>query len=328
MKLIFIHQFCFKSIIIIKGNNGSIILMNEKTKAAGISILSNTFLIISKLLVGLFTNSVSIISEAVHSFMDLLAAVIAFFSVKKSAEPADDDHQYGHGKYEDVSGFAEGALILIAAFYIIYESIEKIYGGKIDYIDSIAGIAVMALSVIVNIFVSKNLAKVAKETDSMALLADAEHLKTDVLTSAGVLLGLILIKLTGIKILDPVVAIFVAFLIIKAGFELCSISLKNLLDSSLPEEDIEKIQSILTDYSVDKIISYEHLKTRKSGAEKLIEFTLIMPKDQHLADSHCLCDAIEADLKKNISRAFITIHTEPCDSECAVCNLKNCDSYI
>ena len=302
--------------------------MNKKAKAAAISIISNTFLIISKLLVGLFTNSVSIISEAVHSLMDLLAAIIAFFSVKKSAEPADEDHQYGHGKYEDVSGFAEGALIIIAAIYIIYESVEKLSSGKIDYIDSVAGIAVMALSVIINICVSKNLFKVAKETDSMALLADAEHLRTDVMTSAGVLVGLILIKFTGIKILDPIVAILVAFLIIKAGFELCSTSLNNLLDSSLPEEDIEKIKTVLTEYSLDKITSYNKLKTRKSGAEKLIEFTLIMPKDLHLNESHSLCDSIEADLKKNISNAFITIHTEPCDSECFACNLKHCDSYV
>lgn len=298
--------------------------MNSKTRAAGISIISNTFLIISKLLVGLFTNSVSIISEAVHSLMDLLAAIIAFFSVKKSSQPADEDHQYGHGKYEDVSGFAEGALILIAAGYIIYESIEKISSGKIDYIDSFAGILVMALSVVINIFVSRNLFKVAKETDSMALLADAEHLRTDILTSAGVLVGLVLIKFTGIKILDPIVAIFVALLIIKAGIELCSTSLKNLLDSSLQEEDIEKIQSILTNYSFDKILSYENLKTRKSGAEKLIEFTLIMPKDLSLKDSHNLCDLIEADLKKNITQASITIHTEPCDSRCANCDLKYC----
>lgn len=299
--------------------------MNHKTKAASISICSNIFLIISKLLVGLFTNSVSIISEAVHSLMDLLAAVIAFFSVKKSSEPPDADHQYGHGKYEEISGFAEGFLILVAAGYIIYESIEKLLGGKIDYIDSFAGIVVMALSVSVNIFVSRNLFKVAKETDSIALLADAEHLRTDVLTSLGVLVGLVFIKFTGLKILDPVVAILVAFLITKAGLELCVSSMKNLLDSSLPEENIQTIRSVLAKHSSDKIIAYHNLKTRKSGAEKLIEFTLIMPKDMHLEDSHKLCDSIEEDLKENISNVFITIHTEPCDNSCPNCVLE-CNS--
>jgi cation diffusion facilitator family transporter len=298
--------------------------MNKKAQAAGISIISNTVLILSKLLVGLFTNSVSIISEAIHSLMDLLAAIIAFFSVKKSSEPADEDHQYGHGKYEEVSGFAEGVLILIAAGFIIYESVEKLSGDKIDYIDSVAGIAVMALSVIINIFVSRNLFKIAKETDSIALLADAEHLRTDVLTSAGVLAGLVLIKLTGLKILDPVVAILVALLIIKAGLELCIASMKNLLDSSLPDEEIKIIKEVLTEYSFDKIITYGNLKTRKSGAEKLIEFTLTMPGELTLEEAHKICDQIENDLKTEIPKTFITIHTEPCNSNCIECNLKQC----
>lgn len=301
---------------------GRIILVNNKTAAAGLSILSNIILIIAKLVVGFFTKSVSIFSEAVHSFMDLLAAVIAFFSVKMSAEPADKDHPYGHGKFEDFSGLTEGALILLAAGFIIYESVEKIISGKIDYIDSFAGIAVMAISVIVNILVSRNLFKVAKETDSMALLADAEHLRTDVLTSAGVLLGLILIKFTDIKILDPIVAILVAILILKAGLKLCITSAKTLLDSSLTEKEQETIKNVLDEYSIDKIISYSNIKTRRSGAERLIEITLIMPKKIHLEDSHKICDSIENDLKKEISNAYITIHTEPCDGDCSRCSLK------
>lgn len=299
--------------------------MNQKTKAASISVISNTFLIISKLLVGLFTNSVSIISEAVHSLMDLLAAVIAFFSVKMSAEPADKDHPYGHGKFEDFSGLTEGVLILLAAGFIIYEAVEKLLIGKIDYVDSIAGIIVMALSVVVNIIVSRNLFKVAKETDSMALLADAEHLRTDVLTSGGVLVGLIFIKFTGFKIFDPIVAILVAILILGTGLKLCITSVKTLLDSSLPEKEVETIKWVLNEFPHYKIISYKDLKTRKAGAERLIEFTLIMPKNLHLEDSHSFCDAMETDLKRNIPNAYITIHTEPCDGECIICKLKNFD---
>jgi cation diffusion facilitator family transporter len=275
--------------------------------------------------VGLFTNSVSIISEAVHSFTDLLAAIIAFFSVRESSQPPDMEHQYGHGKFEELSGFLEGALILLAAGYIIYESIEKLLSGKIDFIDSYAGIIVMGLSVVLNIFVSKYLFKVAKSTDSIALLADAEHLKTDVLTSAGVLVGLVLIKFTGIKILDPIVAILVAFMIIQAGIGLCSASVKNLLDASLSGEDIEKINEILLGY-LNKIFAYNRLKTRKSGPEKHIEFTLILPKSLSLQESHDLCDQIEAAIQDNIPRSTITIHTEPCNDECNNCNINNCNS--
>lgn len=288
--------------------------MNKKEKTAAISIVSNTFLIIAKLMAGFLTNSVSIISEAVHSLMDLLAAFIAFFSVKKSSEPADEDHPYGHGKFEEASGLAEGALILIAAGFIIHESIDKLITGRIDYIHSYAGIVVMALSVLVNILVSRNLFKVARETDSIALFADAEHLRTDVMTSFGVLVGLIFIKFTGLKILDPIIAIFVAILIIKAGLNLCISSMKNLLDSSLPQEDTEIIKRVLAEYSVEKIIAYDNLKTRKSGAEKLIEFTLIMPGELTLAEAHKICDQIEDDLQMKIPNTFISIHSEPYNS--------------
>jgi cation diffusion facilitator family transporter len=293
---------------------------NEKQKAAVLSICSNTLLITSKFIVGVFTNSVSIISEAVHSFTDLLAAVIAFISIKKSSAPADLDHQYGHGKYEDFSGFAEGSLIILAAGYIMYESIEKILTQKIDYIDSVAGIAVMAMSVVVNIFVSKHLFKIAAKNDSMALLADAEHLRTDILTSAGVLLGLILIKTTGIKILDPLAAIFVAVLILKTGFGLCSASLGNLLDTSLPENEKEIIQNVLNGYCPDKIFEFNQIKTRKAGADRLIEFTIVVSKNLTVEKSHKLCDEIETELKTRLKNAKITIHTEPCDGMCKKCN--------
>ncbi|NLF83984.1 MAG: cation transporter [Candidatus Gastranaerophilales bacterium] len=300
---------------------------NVKTKAAAISIISNSFLIVLKLLVGMFTNSISIISEAIHSLMDLLAAVIAFLSVKKSSEPADDDHQYGHGKYEDASGFVEGALILAAAGYIIYEAAKKLLTGNIDYIDSYAGIAVMLMSVFVNIYVSRTLFRVAQKTDSMALLADAEHLRTDVLTSLGVLIGLVLIKLTGYKVLDPIIAIFVAMLIIKAGMKLCVSAVRNLLDSSLPEADIIKIKGVLEGYMPHKVIRYENLKTRKAGAERLIEFTLILHKEMSLKEAHNICDEIENCLQTAISSAILNIHMEPCQNDCTQCNLKKCIEF-
>ena len=294
----------------------------EKQKAAVFSICSNTFLITSKFVDGVLTNSVSIISEAVHSFTDLLASIIAFISVKKSSEPADLEHQYGHGKYEDLSGFAEGALIILAAVYILYESIEKILTHKIDYIDSFAGIVVMSISIILNIFVSKYLFKTAKKTDSMALFADAEHLRTDILTSLGVLASLILIKVTGIKILDPLTAILVALLILKTGYKLCSETIANLLDTSLPESEKEIVQNIIDSYCKNKIFEVNQLKTRKSGPERLIEFTIIVSKDLTVEKSHQLCDEIEIDIKRQLKNAKVTIHTEPCNGSCSRCNLK------
>jgi len=302
-------------------------LSGEKQNAALLSIGSNIVLILSKLVVGLITNSISIISEAVHSFTDLLAAIIAFFSVKQSANPPDSDHQFGHGKYEDFSGFIEGALILLAAGYIIFESVEKIINNKYDYIDTTAGIVVMLVSVIANIIVSRHLFNVARKTDSMALLADAEHLRTDVLTSAGVLVGLILIKITNIEILDPIVAILVALIIIKAGLNLCFNSGKNLLDGSLPEEEQKTILDTVNTYIPGEVIEIKELKSRKSGADKLIELIIVIPKKLTIEAGHALCDRIEEDLKNNIKNSRVTIHIEPCGCTCDNCKVEQACNY-
>lgn len=298
-----------------------------KTRAAFFSICSNVFLIILKLTVGFMTNSISIISEGVHSFTDLLAAIVAYFSVKQSSQPPDGDHQFGHGKYEDLSGFIEGALIVIAAGYIVYESVQKIVLGKIDLIDTTAGIVVMFLSVVVNIAVSRNLFRVAKQTDSMALLADAEHLRTDVITSAGVLVGLILIKITGISILDPIIAILVAFFILRVGLDLCFKSIKNLLDNSLPENDVNSIMDTINKYIPQEVLEVRRFKSRKSGPEKFIELILVIPKKSTVEMSHKLCDRLEDDLKNTINNSYITIHIEPCDSDCLNCLHKQCEFY-
>jgi len=295
----------------------------EKQFAALISIISNIILIILKFFVGIFTNSISIISEAVHSFTDLLASMIAFFSIKQSSNPPDKEHQFGHGKYEDFSGFIEGALILAAAVYIIFQAFEKIINSRFDHINTTAGIVVMGVSVAANIFVSKYLRYVADKSDSMALLADAEHLRTDVITSLGVLGGLTLIKITGIKLLDPIVAILVALIIIKAGLKLCFTSGKNLLDASLPEKEQTLIMNVINKYIPSEIIEIKDLKSRKSGAEKIIQFIIIIPKKMTIEAGHELCDRIEKDMKEAIKNAHVTIHIEPCGCKCNNCKVKN-----
>lgn len=293
----------------------------EKKRAAFFSIISNVALITLKFIVGILTHSVSVISEAVHSFADLLAAVIAFFSVKKSSEPADSDHQYGHGKYEDLSGFIEGFLIILAAGFIIWEAYKKIVAPEIQSIETHWGICVMLFSVVLNFFVSQNLFRVAKKTDSIALLADAEHLRTDIYTSFGVFVGLILVKFTGKPVFDPIIAIIVAMMIIKTGWELCASSLNNLLDTSLPESEIRIIEIIINKYIPEKAIKLEKFKTRKSGADRLVEFVLVVPEGMTIKEGHALCDSIESEIASNIGNCTITIHLEPCDQACPVCDL-------
>lgn len=281
--------------------------MNAKVKIARLSILSNTLLIIMKLVVGLISGSVSIISETIHSSMDLIAAIIAFFSVKVSDNPPDSRHPYGHGKVENISGVIEALLIFIAAIWIIIEAVKKLFGAKIE-LDSIAlGSIVMLVSAIVNIFVSRRLYKVARETNSVALEADALHLKTDVFTSLGVAVGLGLIMVTGINWLDPVVAIFVALFIIRESYYLLKKAFTPLLDTAWGEDEIVELEKTLTRLEV----SYHDLRTRVAGNYRFIDIHIQIPEDVSVGKAHKYCDKIENELTGTYTNLTVTIHVEP-----------------
>lgn len=289
-------------------------LQKKKVRTASLSIISNTFLIIIKLLAGILSGSVSIISEAIHSSMDLLAAVIAFFSVKISNTPPDAKHPYGHGKYENVSGVIEAVLIFIAAGWIIYEAIHKIIlisnGQSIELGFLEVGLSVMFLSGIVNSIVARRLYKMAKLADSVALEADALHLKTDVYTSIGVGVGLVLILITGYELLDPIVAIIVALFIVYESFVLLKKAYSPLLDTALPLDDMAVILNTLSKF-VKEDITYHQLRTRKSGNFKYVDMHMELPQDYTVKASHDLCDEIEMALKKEIKHLEVTIHIEP-----------------
>lgn len=283
----------------------------KKKRAAQLSILSNTCLIILKFIAGFVSGSIGIISEAIHSSSDLLASLIAFFSVSESSKPADNDHQYGHGKYEDMSGLFEGSLIILASFYIVFEAVKKIINPMSVNIDVNLGLAVMAISVIANIAISKYLLLTAKQTGSLALFADGEHLRTDVFSSLAVFLGLFLVKITGINLLDPIIAIIVATIIFYAGFKICEEAKNNLLDRSLSEEDEEKIKSVIIEYIGEHIIKLKSLRTRKAGIKKNIDITLLVCGRMHIRRGHEICDEIEHKIEKLIGNTDITIHLEP-----------------
>lgn len=283
--------------------------MKRKEKVAMLSICSNTALIIMKVIAGILSGSVSIVSEAIHSGMDLLASIIAFASVRISNNPADNDHPYGHGKAENVSGVLEGLLIFVAAGMIIKEAIDKIITPT-EIHNTTTAIIVMAIAVVVNIIVSKILYKVAKEEDSMALEADALHLKTDVYTSLGVCLGLILIKITGFTLLDPIVAIAVAMLIIKEAWHLVVTAFQPLMDVTLETKELEQIIGLLRSYE-PKIINAHKLRTRKSGAIRIIDFHLIVDSTMSVTAAHDLCEEIETGLEGMLANCDIQIHIEP-----------------
>jgi cation diffusion facilitator family transporter len=293
-----------------------------KQNTARLSVLSNTSLVLMKFVIGFAIGSVSIISEAIHSSMDLIASVIAFFSVRKSAEPPDAAHSFGHGKFEDISGLIEALLIFVAAILIIYEAAKKLLRQTSVELQPemiIFGIAVMGISALANWYVSHRLFIVAKESESIALESDAWHLRTDIYTSLGVFAGLILITLTGNPIFDPLVALCVAVVIMKAAWDLTKRSLTDLSDHSIPEKDEKRIKEIICEHS-SIYAGFHDLKTRRSGPEIFIEFHLVVPGDISVAQSHDLTDHLESDLNTEYPRATITIHVEPCtEGKCNRC---------
>ena len=296
----------------------------EKKLAAGLSIVSNTTIIVLKLIAGFISGSISVISEAIHSMSDLLASFLTFFSVMKSAQPADSDHPYGHGKYEDMSGFLEGILIVLAAIYIIYEAVQKLYMNTVAEIETLPGIIVMIVAVVANFLVSKYLFHVAKKSDSLSLLADAEHLNTDILSSLGVLGGLVLIKFTGLHILDAVIAILVEAFIMRTGFFITKKALNNLLDGSLPEETVRTIEMVLDEFiKLKKIAGYKNLKSRRAGPKKNIELTLFFHNDIKIYDCHRICDEIEDAIDSKLGgNTVVFIHAEP-EAYCHRCSKKS-----
>ena len=286
--------------------------INKKKKlAAKLSIISNVILTCLKIVVGVISGSLCVISEAIHSLCDCLASVLTFFSVLKSAKPADEDHPYGHGKYEDLSGFIEGLLIIFASLFIILESTKKIIFGNTMNSDNILCIIVMGIAVLVNILVSSYLFRVAKQSNSISLYADGEHLRTDVYSSLGVFIGLILIKITKHSILDPIIAILVAVVIYRAGYSITKTSFMRLVDHSLSDEDINKIAQIINSCGNSAILNKNSIKTRQVGPSTDIDFTLQFPEDTSICECHKVCDEIEKRIREVYINSSISIHSEP-----------------
>ncbi|MDO9540340.1 MAG: cation diffusion facilitator family transporter [Methanocalculus sp.] len=298
---------------------------HEKTRIAGIAIASNTFLVILKLAIGLATGSVAIISDAVHSATDIIASSIAYFAVRTSAHPPDDQHTFGHGKFESLSGLIEAVLILLVALFIIYEAATALISGESTLDPDLLGLGMIAVGVsaLSNTLISHRMMKIARRTESIALESDAWHLRTDVYTSVGVFAGLILIHLTGILIIDAIIALGVGLVIIRTGINLVKRSLGDLLDTRLPEDEVGRIREILIAHCTE-YVNFHGLRTRRSGPERFIEFHVMFDQDVLLSTAHDLADHLEADLKLEFPKSHITIHMEPCHEACDECGVLVC----
>lgn len=301
----------------------------KKSRVALLSVASNSSLVALKLTIGILINSVSVISEAIHSAVDLVAAVIALIAVRTSSKPEDRHHAFGHGKIENISGTIEAVLIFFAAGWIIYEAVEKLRNPQ-QMTQAGWGIIVMTVSATANFFVSRILFRVGTETDSIALKADAWHLRTDVWTSLGVMAALLiywagtfLFPHVNLSWIDPVAAIIVAFLIIKAAYELTRESVRDLLDARLSREDEALIDRYVTEQH-PRVLSYHKLRTRKSGPQRFYEFHLVVAPEMTVQESHDIGDRIVSGVKEHYPDAKVVIHVEPCDNTCAKDCMENC----
>jgi cation diffusion facilitator family transporter len=304
-------------------------LKRFKTSVALLAVTSNSLLTALKLIVGITIGSVSVISEAIHSAVDLVSSLIAFISVRKASQPPDDTHTFGHGKLENVSGTIEALLIFFAAGWIIAEAINKLRHPT--GVSSVGwGVALMFCSATLNFVVSHIELKVAKAADSLALEADAWHLRTDVYTSAGVLLGLLVIWIGGrlrpdvnLGWVDAAAAIAVALLIIRTSYQLVIKSARDLFDYSLPPEEIARIRDVIVRHS-PSIISFHALRTRKAGPTRYVEVHIMADGSISLEDSHRLSRSVRDEIISLFGDVHATIHVDPCDKTCLTDCVENC----
>lgn len=299
-----------------------------KTRVALLSVASNSVLVALKLAIGIVIGSVAVLSEAIHSGIDLVAAGVALFAVRTSSKPADEKHPFGHGKIENISGTFEAWLIFLAAIWIIYEAVHKLINPTPIETASL-GVGVMLASALVNIIVSQQLFKVGKQTESIALQADAWHLRTDVYTSAGIMVGLAIIwwgarfvPQYNLNWIDPLCAIAVAFLIAKAAYDLTKVSAQDLMDANLPAEEAF-MRELIRSYH-PTIRGFHYLRTRKAGHLRFVEFHIQVDSQMTVDDSHRLAQELTRKFKQDFPNSTVTIHIEPCTGDCPEKCLKGC----
>ncbi|MBC1398724.1 cation diffusion facilitator family transporter [Listeria fleischmannii] len=274
-----------------------------------LSVISNFVIVVLKFIVGFLTGSVAVISEAVHSSMDLFASVITFFSIRIAGRPADDDHPYGHGKAENIAGTIETLLIFVAGIWIIIESVDKFMNPHEIKFPAL-GIIVMLFGATVNIVISRIIKCAADKANSVAMKSNALHLYTDVFTSLGIAASLLLVYLTGWTFLDPTIAILTAIYIMYEAWKLLKESFPPLMDQRLNKKEEEEIKRIILAHK-EEFIEFHDFRSRRSGAEEYIDFHLVVSSEMTVTAAHSLCDTIEQEIGAFYSKAQVLIHLEP-----------------
>jgi cation diffusion facilitator family transporter len=284
----------------------------SKTGAAALSVASNSALILLKAIAGAVTGSVALLTEALHSATDLVASIVALFSLRAADAPADESHPYGHEKIEDMAAAIEGVLILVGSVVIAFEAVRHLIQGTGVQRIGVA-LAVLAVSIVVNFFVSRTLSTRAVATSSPALAADAAHLTTDMLSSFGVLVALAIVAVTGWDWLDPVVALMVAAVVAVAGVRILTRSSRVLVDETLPDPELEVIREVVSEFADAGIVGFHELRGRQAGARRHIDLHVQFRAGMTLEEAHGIAHRLQDAIRERLGTADVLIHLEPED---------------
>jgi cation diffusion facilitator family transporter len=285
---------------------------SPKTRPAIVSIASNSCLIILKVSAGLVTGSVAILSDAVHSLMDLIASVIALASVRKADEPADSSHRYGHEKLEDLAAGAQALLLLMGAAFIAIEAVRQlINGGRLNSIG--VGIAVAGIAALVNLVVSTYLSRAGRATGSTALDANAADLRTDAIVSFAVMISLAVIKLTGATWIDPVVGLIVAAAITTTGVRILVDASRRLADEALPPDELAALHQVVDSFLGDEVVGVHDLRARHVGSHHQVDLHMQFADGTSLKRAHFLSHQLQDEIVARLPGTTVLVHLEPQD---------------
>ncbi|MCJ7605454.1 MAG: cation diffusion facilitator family transporter [Dehalococcoidales bacterium] len=299
-------------------------MFSGKSGAVRLSVVVVIGLIIVKVGVSAVTGSLGVLAQAVDSFLDLFAVIVTFLAIRIAARPADADHPFGHGKAENVAAIVQSVLIFLAGGTIIYSAVQRARTEAALELTE-AGIAVMVVSVIASIFLSRHLRKVARREDSMALAANADNIAADVYSASAVLVGLIIVRFTGWDIVDDILGGIVGLFILKVGVDVLRNSFGGLVDVKLPEDEEAAIRAAIIEHAGVEVVNFHKLRTRKAGSHRYIDVHLVMPRSISLDTAHEMCDHLETDIQDRLIRTDVTIHVEPCDDDCPMCEIIACE---
>ncbi len=283
---------------------------SPKLAAAKLSVFTALGLAILKLLTGLITGSLAVLTSAIDSLLDILMSGINLMAIHHAEQPADEQHPYGHGKFETLATIFQALVIAVSGCWIIYEAVQRMIEASPIKQTGI-GIIVMSISTLVSLLISRHLHRVARETDSSALEADALHFSMDVYTNLALLFGLILISLFDLPWLDPVMSFMVAIYILIESIRLLRQAMRDILDEQLPEKVRHEIETLIKDHK-HHLFGYHNLRTRRAGSQKLIDFHLTVCKHLSVEEAHDITDYIEKKIGEEIIGTDVTIHVEPC----------------